>query len=117
MHLSSPRDNFDFVEYKKCSDFSEHFLLSLGEQLSLPLRASEVIFDSEVHGVSEVSPKGEVKGKLNFTCAKHKLHCLQLHFRDSENFTIPCPGATRFSGFSFCSNFYFGANLVQVYLL
>ena len=86
------------VEYKKCSDFSEHFLLSLGEQLSLPLRASEVIFDSEVHGVSEVSPKGEVKGKLNFTwCIKvAKQLCTnftasQLHFRDSENFTILCP--------------------------
>jgi len=35
----------------------------------LPLRASEVIFDSEVHFVSEVSPDGEVMGKLNFTCA------------------------------------------------
>ena len=94
MHLSSPRDNFDFVEYKKCSDFSEHFLLSLGEQLSLPLRASEVIFDSEVHGVSEVSPKGEVMGKLNFTwCIKvarqlcTNVTALQLHFRVSENFT------------------------------
>ena len=53
---SSQRDNFDFIEYKKCSDSSEHFLLSLEEQLSLPLRASEVIFDSEVHIVSEVSP-------------------------------------------------------------
>jgi hypothetical protein len=29
----------------------------------------EVIFDSEVHFVSEVSPDGEVMGKLNFTCA------------------------------------------------
>ena len=29
-------------------------------QLSLPLRASEVAFDSEVHSVSEVSPFGEV---------------------------------------------------------
>ena len=33
------------------------------------LWASEVIFDSEVHFVSEVSPDGEVRGKLNFTCA------------------------------------------------
>ena len=33
------------------------------------LWASEVIFDSEVHFVSEVSPDGEVMGKLNFTCA------------------------------------------------
>ncbi len=39
------------------------------QKLSLPLRASEVIFDSEVHFVSEVSPDGEVTGKLNFTCA------------------------------------------------
>ena len=36
-------------------------------KLSLPLRASEVIFDSEVHFVSEVLPNGEVVGKLNFT--------------------------------------------------
>ena len=57
----SPRDN------KKCSENRSIFLLSLGEQLSLPLRASEVIFDSEVHFVSEVSPNGEVMGKLNFT--------------------------------------------------
>ena len=31
------------------------------------LWASEVISDSEVHFVSEVSPDGEVMGKLNFT--------------------------------------------------
>ena len=30
-------------------------------QLSLPLRASEVAFGSEVHCVSEVSPDGEVR--------------------------------------------------------
>ena len=35
--------------------------------LSLPLLASEVICDSEVYFVSEVSPDGEVMGKLNFT--------------------------------------------------
>ena len=34
-------------------------MLSLGEQLSLPYRASEVIFDSEVHGVSEVLPSAK----------------------------------------------------------
>ena len=34
------------------------------------LWASEVIFDSEV------SPNGEMIGKLNFTCAQHKLHCI-----------------------------------------
>ena len=28
-------------------------------KISLPIRASEVIFDSEVHFVSEVSPDGE----------------------------------------------------------
>ena len=27
------RDNFDFVEYKKCSALAGHFLLSLREQL------------------------------------------------------------------------------------
>ena len=60
------------------------------------MRASEVIFDSEVHFVSEVSPDGEVMGKLNFTwCIKvAKQLCTnftasQLHFRDSENFTTP----------------------------
>ena len=37
-------------------------------KLNLPYRASEVIFDSEVHLVSEVSPNGEVMGKFNFTC-------------------------------------------------
>ena len=49
----------------------EFSVLSLTEntlKLSLPLRASEVIFDSEVHFVSEVSLDGEVMGKLNFTC-------------------------------------------------
>ena len=71
-----------------------HFLLSLGEQLSLPLRASEVYSVSEVHLVSEVSPVGEVMGKLNFTwCIEvAKQLCTnftasQLHFRVSENFT------------------------------
>ena len=42
-------------------------VLSLVEntlKLSLPLRASEVIFDSEVHFVSEVSPIGEVMANL-----------------------------------------------------
>ena len=54
-------------------------VLSLTEntlKLSLPLRASEVILDSEVHFVSEVSPDGEVMGKLNFTASEAwKLHC------------------------------------------
>ena len=64
------KDNFDlWSNTKKCSTSVGRFLLSLGEQLSLPYRASEVIFKSEVHGVSEVSPKGEVKDKLNFTRA------------------------------------------------
>ena len=65
----TPKDNFDPIEIQKCSTSVGRFLLSLGEQLSLPYRASEVIFDSEVHGVSELSPKGEVKDKLNFTRA------------------------------------------------
>ena len=57
---SSQRDNFDLWSKQKCPTSVGHFLLSLGEQLNLPLRASEVIFDSEVHFVSEVSPIGEV---------------------------------------------------------
>ena len=45
-------------------------------KLSLPLRASEVICDREVHFVSEVSPCGEVMGKLNFTTSlDEQLHC------------------------------------------
>ena len=36
-------------------------------KLSLPFGQVKVIFDSEVHFVSEVSPDGEVMGKLNFT--------------------------------------------------
>ena len=56
-------------EIQKALCFGRVLFLSLGEQLSLPLRASEVIFDSEVHIVSEVSPNGEVTGKLNFTFA------------------------------------------------
>ena len=39
------------------------------DKTKFALPASEVIFDSEVHFVSEVSPSGEVMGKLNFTCA------------------------------------------------
>ena len=40
------------------------------------LWASEVIFDSEVYFVSEVSPDGEVMGKLNFTVSPcEQLHC------------------------------------------
>ena len=44
------------------------------------MRASEVIVDSEVHFVSEVSPDGEVRGKLYFTASQ----CEQLHFRKCE---------------------------------
>ena len=54
-------------------------VLSLTEntlKLSLPLRASEIIYDSEVHFVSEVSPNGEVMGKRNFTVSLgEQLHC------------------------------------------
>ena len=68
--LKTRRDNFDFVEYKKCSTSVGHFLLSLREQLSFPFRASEVYFVSEVIFDSEVLPNGKV-GKLNFTwCIK-----------------------------------------------
>ena len=74
------------VEYKKCSTSVGHFLLSLGEQLNLPLRASEVILDSEVHFVSEVLPNGKV---ANFTSLVHSTNftASQLYFRVSENFT------------------------------
>ena len=59
--VKTPRDNFDpWSNTKKCSAYAGHFLLSLGEQLNLPLRASEVILDSEVHFVSEVLPNGKV---------------------------------------------------------
>ena len=40
---------------RKCRVSHTHF-----RQLSLPLRASEVAFGSEVHCASEVSPDGEV---------------------------------------------------------
>ena len=46
-------------------------VLSLTEntlKLSLPLRASDVDFVSDVHCVNDVTPDGVV-GKLNFTCA------------------------------------------------
>ena len=50
-------------------------------KLSLPLRASEVTHGSEVHFVSEVSPVGEVLGKLNFTASFcEQLHCVQHNF-------------------------------------
>ena len=43
-------------------------------QLSLPIRASEVYSVSEV--ILRIVKFCLVKvGKLNFTCAKHKLHC------------------------------------------
>ena len=50
-------------------------------ELSLPQVASEVIYDSEVHFVSEVSPCGEVTGKLNFTASLYE----QLH-KAEENY-------------------------------
>jgi len=52
------------------------------------LRASEVIFDSEVHFMSEVLPSAK-HGKLNFTASPcEQLHCAvaQLHFCYSKNF-------------------------------
>jgi hypothetical protein len=62
--------------------------VAFATQLSLPWRASEVIFDSEVYSVSEVLPDGEVANLTsllqsknfttnemsNFTFAKQKLH-------------------------------------------
>ena len=67
------------------------------------LRASEVIFDSEVHFVSEVSPNGEVMGKFNFTASVSYVTSLcitQLHFCGSENFTNRKRADTQ--DFSFC---------------
>jgi len=52
------------------------------------LWASEVIFDSEVHFVSEVSPDGEVMGKLNFTCALRSLAVPQTSLRSNFTFAI-----------------------------
>ena len=46
---------------------------------------SEVIFDSEVHFVSEVSPDGEVQGKLNFTFANANPYLRKLHNSASVN--------------------------------
>jgi len=40
----------------------------------LPFRASEVIFDSEVYFVSEVSPDGEAANLTSLLC-QQKLHC------------------------------------------
>ncbi|MBQ2876176.1 MAG: hypothetical protein IJE25_04130, partial [Clostridia bacterium] len=45
-----------------------------GAPTKFALWANEVIFDSEVRFVSEVSPDGEVMGKRNVTCAEYKLH-------------------------------------------
>ena len=44
------------------------------------LWASEVIFDREVRFVSEVSPDGEVMGKLNFTWCSTNFTVHKLHF-------------------------------------
>ena len=45
------------------------------------LSASEVICNSKVHFVSEVSPDGEVMGKLNFTASIcEQLHCAWHNF-------------------------------------
>ena len=61
MHLSSPRDkNIVPLAQLKTHLSRWVFVFISREQLNLPMRASEVIFDSEVHFVSEVSPIGEV---------------------------------------------------------
>ena len=49
---------------KKSSRFSVILLTEYHAKTKFALRASEVIFDSEVHFVSEVSPCGEVKANL-----------------------------------------------------
>ena len=52
------------------------FVFISREQLNLPVRASEVIFDSEVHFVSEVSPIGEV---ANLTSLMRSTNSTVLH--------------------------------------
>ena len=82
----------------------------------MPLRASEVYSVSEVIFDSEVSPKGEVMGKLNFTCA---LAQTSLH----RNFTFAIAKTSPFSAplhhqgfrFFYFINAPFGANLAQHY--
>ncbi len=79
---------------KNAPIFRSIFCLSLGEQLNLPVWASEVIFDSEVHFVNEVSPISEVANltslmrSTNFTVLhttsllpKAKTSPLPYHFR------------------------------------
>ena len=57
----------------------------------MPLRASEVIYDSEVHFVSEVLPDGKVD-KLNFTVSKsEQLHCAWHNFTFAIAKTSPLP--------------------------
>ena len=78
----------EILSTKRAEDNRKHirFGVMSSRQLSLPFQASEVICDSEVHLVGEVSPDSEVTNltslvrSTNFT-AKH------LHFHDSENFT------------------------------
>ena len=78
-----------FVEISKSTLLRQGAFLSLAEQLSLPLRASEVILDSEVHFVSEVSPTGEVMGKLNFTwCIKVAKQLCQTSLQSNFTFTL-----------------------------
>ncbi len=73
---SFPSSNLGGTSSKKSTAFAVLFL-----QLSLPLRASEVAYGSEVRCASEVS--AEVRGKLNFTlCDSTKLH-----YGNSHNFT------------------------------
>ena len=57
-----------FVNFKyktKAASFSRVILNGEHAKTKFALWTSEVISDSEVHFVSEVSPNGEVMGKLN----------------------------------------------------
>ena len=82
MHLSSPRDK----NIVPLAHFKTHlsrwvFVFISREQLNLPVRASEVIFDSEVHFVSEVSPIGEVANLTSLEAKPQTSLCYtQLHF-------------------------------------
>ena len=61
--MFAPSDIFQIL----CQEYHPISVLSLSEntlKLSLPQGASEVVFDSEVHFVSEVSPVGEVVANL-----------------------------------------------------
>ena len=76
MHRSLPIPLFNFSDkdYTLCQ---QRVILN-GEhaKTKFALRASEVICDSEVHFVSEVSPNGEVMANLtSLRACGEQLHC------------------------------------------